>query len=324
MQDAGRGVATLKGIIMKCLFIILLSAQGGLGQDFKAYDQTIPGSSISIRLKPIGPGKFTMGSPPGDKAREPDETPQKVIEVSAFWMGATEVTFAQWDAFFKDNALLQNKNVDGVTRPTPQYIDLTWGMGRDGKQPSNSLSHQAAMMYCKWLYSKTGNFFRLPTEAEWEYACRAGSTNLLPFGNDPKSLKDYGYFKDNSEGKFHNVGEKKPNAWGLYDLLGNLSEWTMDQYDAGYFQKSSPKDPLNPPAAKYPKVLKGGSYQDEARELRCANRIPSQSSWNQRDPQMPKSRWWLTDAAFTGFRVVRPFHQPTREEIEKFYSLYLK
>ncbi len=309
---------------MKNCFILLLLSQGAFAQEFKSYDQTIPGTSVSIKMKPITPGKFTIGSLATDKSREADESPQKTVEVSAFWMGVTEVTFGQWDAFFKDNALPQNKNVDGVTRPTPQYIDLTWGMGRDGKQPTNSMSHQAAMMYCKWLYSKTGNFFRLPTEAEWEYACQAGSTSVYPFGNDPKSLKDYGYFKDNSEGKFHNVAEKKPNAWGLYDMLGNLSEWTLDQYDAAYFQKSSTKDPLNPPATKYPKVLKGGSFQDEARELRCANRIPSGASWNKRDPQIPKSRWWLTDAAFTGFRVCRPFQQPSKEEIEKFYGMYLK
>ena len=309
---------------MRNIFILLLFVRGVFAQDFKAYDQTIPGTSVSIKMSPIPTGKFTMGSPASDKSRETDEGPQKTVEVSAFWMGTTEVTFAQWDAFFKDTALQQNKGVDGVTRPTPQYIDLTWGMGRDGKQPTNSMSHQAAVMYCKWLYSKTGNFFRLPTEAEWEYACRAGSTTFFPFGNDPKSLKDYGYFKDNSEGKFHNVGEKKPNAWGLYDMLGNLTEWTQDQYEATYFQKSAVKDPMNPPASKYPKVLKGGSYLDDAQMLRCANRIPSESSWNKRDPQMPKSRWWLTDAAFTGFRVVRPKQQPSKDEAEKFYGLYLK
>ncbi len=309
---------------MRNIFILLLFVRGVFAQDFKAYDQTIPGTSVSIKMRPIPTGKFTMGSPASDKSRETDEGPQKTVEVSAFWMGTTEVTFAQWDAFFKDTALQQNKGVDGVTRPTPQYIDLTWGMGRDGKQPTNSMSHQAAVMYCKWLYSKTGNFFRLPTEAEWEYACRARSTTFFPFGNDPKSLKDYGYFKDNSEGKFHNVGEKKPNAWGLYDMLGNLTEWTQDQYEATYFQKSAVKDPMNPPASKYPKVLKGGSYLDDAQMLRCANRIPSESSWNKRDPQMPKSRWWLTDAAFTGFRVVRPKQQPSKDEAEKFYGLYLK
>ena len=307
-------------------FMVFLFAnyRSVVAQDFKAYDQNIPGTTISFKLNPIPAGKFVMGSPVTDKTREVDESPQKSIEVSAFWIGVKEVTFSEWDAFFKDNSLPQNKNVDGVTRPTPQYIDLTWGMGRDGKQPTNSMSHQAAIMYCKWLYSKTGVFFRLPSEAEWEYACRAGSATVYPFGNDPKSLKDYGYFKDNSGEKFHNVGEKKPNAWGLYDMLGNLSEWTMDQYDATYFEKSPAKDPINPPATKYPKVLKGGSFQDDAKELRCANRIPSDASWNRRDPQMPKSRWWLTDAAFTGFRVVRPLHQPAKEEIEKFYGMYLK
>ncbi len=304
------------------VFFLFANYHDIIAQDFKAYDQTIPGSPVSFKMNAIPGGKFLIGSRPSDKNKESDEGPQKSIELSAFWMGTHEVTFAEWDAFFKDNDLPQNKNVDGVTRPTPQYIDLTWGMGRDGKQPTNSMSHQAAIMYCKWLYYKTGIFYRLPSEAEWEYACRAGTN--YPFGNDAKNLKDYGYFIDNSEGKFHKVGEKKPNAWGLYDMVGNLSEWTLDQYEQTYFQKSPAKDPVNPPATKYPKVLKGGSYQDASKELRCANRIPSDGTWNKRDPQIPKSRWWLTDAAFVGFRIVRPLRAPSKEEIDKFYGLYLK
>ena len=139
-------------------------------------------------------------------------------------------------------------------------------------------------------------------------------------------LAKYGYSLENSKEKFHKVGELKPNAWGLYDMLGNLSEWTLDQYDATAYQKlpANAKDPLTPPASKYPKVVRGGSYLDEAKELRCANRIASEAAWNQRDPQMPKSKWWLTDGMFVGFRIVRPAQQPTAEEIPKFFATYLK
>ncbi len=216
--------------------------------------------------------------------------------------------------------------VDAVSRPTAQYIDLTWGMGRDARQPTNSLSQTAALMYCRWLYTQTGIFYRLPTEAEWEYACRAGTTTAYPFGNDPKSLEAYGYFKDNSEGKFHKVQTLKPNAWGLYDMHGNLSEWTLDQYDPKVYDKRADgtADPTVPPGSKYPRVMRGGSYLDEVKEGRCANRIASSADWNKRDPQIPKSRWWLTDGVFTGFRVVRPLKQPPKEEIEKFYAAYLK
>ena len=243
-------------------------------------------------------------------------------------MGEKEVTFGEWDAFFKNMDVPQTKNisVDAVSRPTAQYIDLTWGMGRDAKQPTNSMSQQAALMYCKWLYEKTGVFYRLPTEAEWEYACRGGSQTAYPFGKDVKALTAHGYFKENSESKFHKTASLKPNRWGLYDMLGNLSEWTLDQYDPKTYGKSpsNAKDPLIPPGSKYPKVVRGGSYLDEAEELRCANRIASDASWNKRDPQIPKSKWWLTDGMYVGFRVVRPEKAPSKAEIEKFFESYLK
>jgi formylglycine-generating enzyme required for sulfatase activity len=303
-------------------FLFLLPALSLFAQDLKSYEQTIPGSAVKFKMVPVPAGTFIIGSPGSEKARDPDEGPQKKVELSAFWMGEREVTFSEWDAFFKNVDVPQTKNisVDAVSRPTAQYIDLTWGMGRDGKQPTNSMSQQAAIMYCKWLYEKTGIFYRLPTEAEWEYACRSG------LKTDLKNLSAIGYFKDNSEAKFQKTASLKPNAWGLYDMLGNVSEWTLDQYDASAYQKlgNGAKDPLAAPASKYPKVVRGGSYLDEAKELRCANRISSNASWNKRDPQIPKSKWWLTDGMFVGFRVVRPTKQPSKEEIEKFFINYLK
>jgi formylglycine-generating enzyme required for sulfatase activity len=297
-------------------------------QDLKPYEQKVPNTSINFKMVPIPAGKFTMGSTYAEAGREEDEGPQKAIQLSAFWMAAYEVTFEEWDAFFKNMDVPQTKAiaVDAISRPTAQYIDLTWGMGRDGRQPTNSMSQAAAIMYCKWLYNQTGVFYRLPTEAEWEYACRAGTSTAFPFGNDPAALKEYGFFKENSNGKFHKVGQLKPNAWGLYDMLGNLSEWTLDQYDAAQYQKlaDNTKDPLTPPGPRYPRVVRGGSYADEAKELRCANRISSLTDWNKRDPQIPKSRWWLTDGMTVGFRLVRPQHQPAKEEIEKFFAQYLK
>lgn len=289
-------------------------AVAAVAQD-QTYDQKLPGTDITFKMVAVPAGKFKIGGN-GDK----DESPQKEIELSAFWMSEHEVTFAEWDLYFKDNSLPQNKTTDGITRATPQYIDLTWGMGRGANQPTNSMSQQAAVMYCKWLYSKTGFFYRLPTEAEWEYACKAGSSS----GPDIKSLTDVAYSKQNSGAKFHPVKEKKPNAWGLYDMLGNLSEWTIDQYDAAWYQKISAKDPITTPGPRYPKTVRGGSYLDDPSQLRCSNRIASDAAWNLRDPQIPKSRWWLTDGMFVGIRVVRPSKQPSKEEIEAFYAMYLK
>ena len=298
------------------------------GQQFKPYEQTIPGSTVKFRLVPIAAGTFTIGSPATEKGRDADEGPQKKVGLSSFWMGVTEVTFSEWDAFFKNMEVPQTKAiaVDAVSRPTAQYIDLTWGMGRDARQPTNSMSQQAALMYCKWLYEKTGVFYRLPTEAEWEYACRSGSNGPTPLGNDPKAMAEFGYFNENSDGKFQKTASLKPNAWGLYDMLGNLSEWTLDQYDAEAYAKlpADAKDPVTPPASKYPKVVRGGSYLDGPESLRCANRIPSDASWNKRDPQIPKSKWWLTEGMYVGFRVVRPEKAPSKAEIEKFFESYLK
>jgi formylglycine-generating enzyme required for sulfatase activity len=302
-------------------FVILVFAFSVSAQN-KPYEENIPESSVKFKMVPIPAGSFVIGSPESEKNRAGDEGPQKKIEIAAFWMGEREVTFSEWDTFFKNVDIPQTKaiRVDAVSRPTAQYIDLTWGMGRDPKNPANSMSQQAAIMYCKWLYEKTGIFYRLPTEAEWEYACRAGTKT------DLKNLAAIGYFKDNSNAKFQKTASLKPNSWGLYDMLGNLSEWTLDQYDATTYQKwtDGTKDPLVPPASKHPKVVRGGSYLDEASELRCANRIPSDALWNKRDPQIPKSKWWLTNGMFVGFRVVRPVKQPSKEEIEKFFVNYLK
>lgn len=303
---------------MKATLIVLaLAAATSVPAQEKTYEQIIPGTGVKFKMVAIPAGTFLAGSPENEKDRESDEGPRREIELSSFWIGETEVTFREWDLFFKNLDIPQTKSiaVDAVSRPTAQYIDLTWGMGRDARHPTNSMSHQAALMYCKWLYEKTGVFYRLPTEAEWEYACKAGGDGTST-----------GYSRENSQDKYHKTGELKPNAWGLYDMLGNLSEWTLDQYDSEAYLKlkDGVKDPVTPPASKYPKVVRGGSYLDDAGELRCSNRIASDPSWNRRDPQIPKSKWWLTDGMFVGFRVVRPSEQPSAKDIAKFYASYLK
>jgi formylglycine-generating enzyme required for sulfatase activity len=240
-------------------------------------------------------------------------------------MGAYEVTYDEFNAFFLDESISQNTSVDAVTRPSSPYIDMTLGMGKAGGFPANSMQQYSALMYCKWLYKKTGIFFRLPTEAEWEYACRAGATTVYPFGNDAKELDKYAWFKTNSDNRYHKVGEKQPNAWGLYDMLGNVGEWVLDQYSETYFTTIDDKanNPLIEPTNRYPRTVKGGTYQDEAKELRSANRTKSDPVWNRRDPQIPKSKWWNADAPFIGFRIIRPLKQPTAEEAEAFFQKYL-
>jgi formylglycine-generating enzyme required for sulfatase activity len=305
--------------VLLCILSINLFAQS---PKIITEDIAIPGANQKIKLVSIKGGSFQLGN---NASANADEKPAKQVTVSDFWMGAYEITHDQFDIFFKDDSTSQGSKVDAVTRPTPQYIDLSWNMGKDGGFPVNSMSVDAAMMFCRWLYQKTGIFFRLPSEAEWEYACRAGSKTNYFFGNDAALLGQYAWYKANSGEKYHKVGLKKPNPWGLYDMLGNVVEWTMDQYDPAFYQKLADNqlNPVNPPVSRYPRSLRGGSYQDDAVKLKVFSRAHSVANWNQRDPQIPKSRWWLTDGMMAGFRIVKPVVQPSAEDAEKFYKLYL-
>ena len=293
---------------------------------FSAYKFVIPGSALQSSMVPISGGSFFMGSSSTEKNRKSDEGPQRKITIKPFWMGAFEVSRDEFDVFFHDNNTSENSTVDAITRPSPQYIDFSLGMGKEGGYPVNSLSQYAALMYCRWLYNKTSIFYRLPSEAEWEYACRAGSTTTYFFGNDEADLEKYAWYKNNSANKFHQVGLKLPNAWGLYDILGNLCEWTLDHYDEKRllnWKENTDSVFVSYNKARYPKVLRGGGFQDEAGQLRSANRFQSDPSLNRRDPQIPKSKWWLTDAPAIGFRIVRPREQPSAEEVTEFFKQYL-
>jgi formylglycine-generating enzyme required for sulfatase activity len=316
----------MKGILTTA--ILLSGTQLSMGQDnagFRAYEQTIPGSTVKYSMVPIPDGTFSMGSPDGEAGRKADEGPQKKVQIDAFYMGAREVTYDEFLLFFYDENTSTDSEVDAVTKPTPQYIDLSWGMGKQGGFPVNSMSQRTALMYCRWLYEKTGHFYRLPTEAEWEYACRAGTNTTYYFGNDAKQLNDHAWYSANSKSKYQKTGLKKPNAWGLYDMLGNVAEWTLDQYKENYFSSigEPASNPLIDPEATYPRSVRGGGYLDAADKLRCAARSKSEPAWNKRDPQIPKSKWWLTDGMSVGFRLVRPVKQPTADEVNAFYKKYL-
>lgn len=315
---------------MKCTLsfvFILVSFIANCQADtsFKAFAQNIPGSAITFKMAPIPAGSFIMGSAANEPGRLKDEGPQLKIQIDAFWMCTTETTYDMYDAFFQDENTSRNTDADAITRPSPPYIDFTLGMGKQGGFPANSMQQYGAIMFCRWLYNKTGVFFRLPTEAEWEYACRAGSSTAYFFGSDSSMLKDYAWYAGNSGNVYHKVAELKPNAWGLYDMLGNAGEWTLDQYEENYFDiiKDKTNNPVIAPAKRHPRTVKGGNYSDAATTMRCASRLPTNPVWNRRDPQIPKSKWWNADAPFIGFRIIKPLKQPTKEEAEAFFKLYL-
>ena len=308
-------------LIFNLLFVFITFSQS---TDFTPYTQKMPGSALSFKMVPIKAGSFKLGSAITEKDRAKDEGPQNKIQISAFWMSAHEVTRDDFDVFYKDETTSMNDDLDAITRPSPQYVDLSWGMGKEGGFPANSMSQYGAIMYCRWLYQKTGIFYRLPTEAEWEYACRAGTTTTYYFGDDAQQLGDYAWYEKNSENKFQKVGQKKPNAWGLYDMLGNLMEWTLDHYQEEGYTNLSNQDPfVTPNSKKYPKALRGGGYASKESELRSAQRFHSDPEWNRRDPQIPRSKWWLTEAGFVGIRLLRPFAQPAKAEVDAFFVKYL-
>lgn len=298
-------------------------------QDFTPYEEEIPGSGQSIEMVPVEGDTFLMGSPEEETGREADEGPQNEVKVGSFWMGKYEITWQQYDLFVKeeiDNVTIAaegevNIEADAVSLPTPPYIDMSFGMGRED-YPAINMTQYAAVMYAKWLTAETGHFYRLPTEAEWEYACRAGSNTAYSFGDEPDQLDNYAWFKENSEEAYHKVGSKEPNALGLFDIHGNVAEWTMDQYEADYYAQFEGETVDNPwlkPDELYPRSLRGGSWQDDPAKLRCAERRGSKAKWKELDPQLPKSLWWLTNAPFVGFRLVRPENPPSEEEIEKYW-----
>lgn len=292
--------------------------------DFKSYTQHIEGMELGFTMEPIAGGEFAMGSEKGN----PDEQPVHRVKLDSFWMGTFEVTWDLYEPFmYKDFELSQSggqvpAEVDAVTRPSKPYLDMTFGMGKDG-HPALGMTQYNAIQFCKWLYARTGVFYRLPTEAEWEYACRAGGTTEYCFGDDPAALGEYGWYRDNSEGKTNQVGQKKPNAWGIYDMHGNVAEWTYDQYLPDYYQQFGDNVADNPvavPEKLYPHSIRGGSFEDGAEDLRSASRLPSDPAWKQLDPQIPKSNWWFPEAPFIGIRLVRPLNPPSEAEIMAYYD----
>jgi formylglycine-generating enzyme required for sulfatase activity len=285
------------------------------------YSVTIPNTAVTYEMVPIPAGEFLMGAAASDPAKMPDEQPQHRVHVDAFWMQSHEVTWDEYRLFMfatqTGKVASADALVDAISGPTRPYVEMSFGMGINGF-PAISMTQHAANKYAEWLSAKTGEFYRLPTEAEWEYACRAGTTTPYFFGADAAELPKYAWFIDDSGGKYQLVGKKQPNPWGLYDMAGNVMEWTLDQYAP--YTATAQNNPWVEAKQPYPHAVRGGSWNDAANVLRCSARVASDATWKQQDPQLPKSIWYMTDAQWLGFRLVRPAKVPTADEMYAYWN----
>lgn len=295
----------------------------------KDYISKIPKTGVPYDMVAIRGGEFLMGSPPEEPKRKDDEGPQVRVKVSPFWMARYETSWDQYDPFmiskrprYRDGTLEYPQHLkdptpaDFVSSPTSPYLEMDFNMGYEGF-PAICMTHHAANKFCEWLSFQTGHFYRLPTEAEWEYACRAGTTG--PYSCPTNELEQFAVLDpEQIRVGYEKIGTKRPNPWGLHDMHGNVMEWCLDQYQRDAFSQwegNPVVDPVTRPKTRYPRVVRGGSWYDPAEELRSARRIFSSPDWLIQDPQLPKSLWYLTDAHWLGFRVVRPLAVPSLEEM---------
>ena len=310
----------------------------GKEQKVEDYTGVIPGTDTKYEMVAIPGGSFKRGG------SEENEQPVREIKIAPFWMQKFEMHWEQYESWqfdldiarrkadtYKENKL--DKLADIVSRPTGPYLDMSFGMGKKNR-PVISMTQLAAKCYTMWLSAKTGHFYRLPTEAEWEYACRAGSTTKYYFGDDESKLGEYAWFYDNADEKYQERGKKKPNKWNLYDMHGNVSEWVLDSFSPDFYKKSSADNPVslagpaneqNPPVESpwptklYGRIVRGGSWDDDPEDLRSAKRWISEPEWKIQDPQLPKSVWYHTDAIFVGMRLVRMSKIPPLSELHKYW-----
>ncbi|MDI6450247.1 formylglycine-generating enzyme family protein [Anaerobaca lacustris] len=308
------------GALAVCIVAVLVGSVAASQEKLpKKYTETITtktGTELSLEMVLIPGGTFLMGSPASEPGRKDDEGPQRKVALDPFYLCTTETTLELFMAYYQEtgtakkdfvdvqeaqkNAETPVAGADTITGPTPVYGDMT--MGYSVKHPAMGLTWHNAMTFCQWLSQKTGKQYRLPTEAEWEYAARAGTTYVFGFGDDPEKLGDYAWYEDNADFGPSAVATKKPNAWGLYDMLGNVCEWVHDFYQPNGYVGAAVKNPKGPEEGTV-HVARGGYYENSAEELRCAARAFEEPWWRMNDPQIPKSRWWLPQIDFVGFRV---------------------
>ena len=301
---------------------------------FNDYIEQIPGTAVSFKMVAIPGGSFNMGSSEKEDFHKEDESPIRKVTVSPFFMAELEVTWDQYWAFYgqtmsegrtsPETVYENNSNdpdVDAISGPTPPFgfPDQGWG---GGERPAITMTHYAAETFCQWLSKKTGKKYRLPTEAEWEYAARGGSNTPYFFAGEPSDFSDQGFWRKffaaktdsissyviyakNSKNKTQEPKEVKANPFGLKNMLGNVMEYCADKYDVKAYSKGGDNvvNPINTEGDEW--VVRGGNYTSDAADVRAAARdFTKHDAWLKTDPQNPKSIWWYSDIRGIGFRVV--------------------
>ena len=308
-----------------------------------AYDETIPGTDVTFRMIPVPGGTYRMGSPADEADRSADEGPVFEVKVEPFWIGRCEVTWAEYKTYMaacdlfkaleaaKLRPVTPDNEADAVTAPSNLYDpSTTYTNGEDPDLPAVTMTQFAARQYTKWVSKLTSRFYRLPTESEWEYACRAGTQTPWSSGADAAALDAVAWSVDNSDDTTHAVGKKQPNAFGLHDMHGNVAEWVIDQLvDGGYARQAGLPQPVASadavawPTKLSPRIVRGGAYYDDADRLRSAARRGSEDvAWKDVDPNLPKSPWWYTEepSRGVGMRVVRPFTTPPQDAQRRWWN----
>lgn len=297
---------------------------------FVNFTEKVPGTTLSFAMQAIPAGSFKMGSENSESFHQEDESPVREVKISQFFMAQTEVTWDQYWAFYSETmsegrtapelvyANNSDPSVDAISGPTPPFglPDQGWG---GGDRPAITMTHYAAQTFCQWLSKKTGRHYRLPTEAEWEYAARGGSSTPYFFEGDAADFSNTGFWRfmfsadtaminryviygNNSKNRTQEPDKVQPNPFGLLNMLGNVMEYCSD-----YYAPYAAGDLTNPRGATSgeERVVRGGHYASDAADLRSAARgQTSHNQWLKTDPQQPKSIWWYSDVKAIGFRVV--------------------
>jgi formylglycine-generating enzyme required for sulfatase activity len=306
------------------------------------YAFRIPGTDQTIEMVPVPGGEFMLGSPEDEADRRDDEGPQVKVQVDPMWVGRTEITWGQYKEYMKlygifkefessgKRPITEDNRVDAITAPTELYDPtFTYEYGEEPQQPAVTMTQYSAQQFTKWLSLITGEQYRLPTEAEWEYAARGGTATAYSWGDSADEIDDYAWYFDNAFDGQVPVGEKKPNPFGLYDMHGNVAEWTVNAYTEDGYKAFADKPGLNAtdvvvwPKAPYPCVVRGGSWEMDPEGLRSAARMQTDDEeWKSEDPNFPRSPWWFTSdpSRGVGFRIFRSYTPLPKEKLTKFWE----